>query len=97
MVVYGDVRLFYGTVRSGSVVLRSCSIEHGPLRQLNGRLRLFNGPEWSGTVGFGRLRSFTVVLRSGTVRYGRFTVGNGLERFGSETLFYACGSCTKKS
>jgi hypothetical protein len=25
--------------------------------------------------------------------YGSFTVGYGLERFGSETLFYACGSC----
>jgi hypothetical protein len=28
-----------------------------------------------------------------TVQYGSFTVGYGLERFGSETLFYACSSC----
>jgi hypothetical protein len=41
-------------------------------------------------------RSGTLDLRSITVWYGRLrsgTVGNGLERFGSEKLFYACGSC----
>jgi hypothetical protein len=42
-----------------------------------GPIRLFNGPERSGTFGFGRLQSCTVVLRSGTFRHGSFTVGYG--------------------
>ena len=61
--MYGHVRLFHGTVRSGTVFSRSFTVGYGPVWSFHGRLRFE-------TVRYGSIRKRYFMHAAAVLIYG---------------------------